>query len=98
MNKNQQSALPVDETNISHHLDITPETCPMTFVRTKLMIEKMAAGDIAEVLLKGVEPLENVPRSVRDMGHTVLSLDADTRTHPDAGVYRLLIQKDTAGL
>jgi len=96
MNKNPQSIRPIDETSITHHLDITPETCPMTFVRTKLMIEKMAAGDLAEVLLKGTEPLENVPRSVRDMGHTVLSLEAHTADHADAGVFRLLIQKNQA--
>lgn len=70
-------------------LDITPETCPMTFVRTKLVIEKMASGEIAEVHLKGAEPLENVPRSVQDMGHSVLSLEP----MGDEGVYRLLIQK-----
>lgn len=65
----------------------------MTFVRTKLMIEKMATGDLAEVLLKGAEPLKNVPKSVQDMGHSVLSLDVYANAHPDAGVYRLVIRK-----
>jgi len=69
----------------------------MTFVRTKLMIEKMAPGDVAEVLLKGTEPLENVPRSVRDMGHTVLSLQAHTADQSGAEVFRLLILKNESG-
>ena len=58
-----------DETNF--FLDITTEICPMTFVRTKLMIEKMSQGDVAEVLLQGAEPLENVPRSVEEMGNII---------------------------
>ena len=57
-----------------HDLDITGDRCPMTFVKTKLLIERMAPGDIARVRLKGAEPLENVPRSVREHGHEVLSL------------------------
>lgn len=74
-------------------LDITSETCPMTFVRTKLLIERMAPGAIAEVRLKGAEPLRNVPRAVAAAGLTVLSLVAE---HPDAGptgTHRLRFQR-----
>ena len=94
MNKNSQITGQNDEINITHHLDITPETCPMTFVRTKLMIEKMNPGDVAEVRLKGAEPLENVPRSVNDMGHSILSLDAEDESQGDQGVFRLLIRRN----
>jgi TusA-related sulfurtransferase len=74
-------------------LDITPETCPMTFVRTKLMIEKMASGEVAEVHLKGAEPLGNVPRSVQDMGHSIISLEPIEADGGDDGVHRLIILK-----
>ncbi len=60
---------------VKHLLDITGDTCPLTFVKTKLLIERMAPGDTAEVRLKGEEPLGNVPRSVRDHGHEVISLE-----------------------
>lgn len=72
-----------------HRLDITSEVCPMTFVKTKLLLERMAPGDTAEVLLKGVEPRDNVPRSVRDHGHEVLAME------PAAGdeTYLLRIRK-----
>lgn len=94
MNKKDENINCNDDANISHHLDITPYTCPMTFVRTKLMIEKMAAGEIAEVRLKGPEPLANVPRSVSDMGHSVLRLEAEETDQEEGGVFRLLIQKN----
>ena len=61
---------------VDFFLDITQDVCPMTFVMTKLLLERMATGQTAAVRLRGVEPLENVPRSVREHGHTVLSLEA----------------------
>jgi len=65
----------------------------MTFVRTKLMIEGMASGDVAHVRLKGREPLENVPRSVQDMGHSVVSLEAEEGDNAQDGVHLLVIKK-----
>ena len=55
----------------------------MTFVRTKLAIEKMASGEILEVRLKGAEPLANVPRSAREHGHEVLSIEPEDDGSPD---------------
>ena len=78
---------------IDHHLDITSEVCPMTFVRTRLLIEKMGVGEIAEVRLRGQEPLENVPESIAELGHEVLNIrpDADaTQTN----VHCILIRKN----
>lgn len=72
-------------------LDITAEVCPLTFVRTKLLIERMAPGQTADVLLKGAEPLANVPRAVTDQGHTVLAL-APRSGHDD--VHRLRLRKE----
>jgi len=63
-----------DKITPDHQIDITNLICPMTFVRTKLMIEKINVGEVLEVRLKGVEPLANVPRSARQHGHDVLSI------------------------
>jgi TusA-related sulfurtransferase len=52
-------------------LDITGLTCPMTWVRTKLELERMAAGEALEVRCRRGEALENVPRSAREAGHDV---------------------------
>lgn len=56
-------------------LDITADICPMTFVKTKLRLETMLPGQVLEVILNEGEPLENVPRSVREMGWQVLATD-----------------------
>ena len=78
------------KTKIDHYLDITSDICPITFVKAKLLMEKMAAGEIAEVRLSEGEPLENVPRSVVDEGHQVLSLQADDQ---QPGIHVLVLQK-----
>ena len=52
-------------------LDITALTCPMTWVRTKLELEKMAPGEALDVVCANGEALENVPRSAADAGHDV---------------------------
>jgi len=55
-------------------LDITKDHCPMTFVKTKLQLSKMAPGDILEILLTAGEPLDNVPRSIVEHGFQVLEV------------------------
>jgi tRNA 2-thiouridine synthesizing protein A len=56
-------------------LDITGELCPMTFVRTRLALDRMQPGETLRVRLRGDEPLRNVPRTALEQGHEVLALD-----------------------
>ena len=74
-------------------IDITDQVCPLTFVKTKLLIESMPAGKLAEVRLKGAEPLENVPRSVEEHGHKILALRPESDDAAVNGVHRLLLRK-----
>ena len=52
-------------------LDITDLRCPMTWVRTKLELERLAPGEELVVTCPPGEALENVPRSAREAGHGV---------------------------
>jgi TusA-related sulfurtransferase len=70
-------------------IDITAEVCPMTFVRTKIALERLPIGGVLEVRLKGDEPLRNVPESARDLGHTVLALEPR-----DDGTWCLLLRRE----
>jgi TusA-related sulfurtransferase len=62
-------------------IDITGEVCPMTFVRTKLKLERMRSGEVLSVRLRGEDPLRNVPRAAREEGHVILAIDADGESH-----------------
>lgn len=80
--------------NPEHFIDITREVCPMTFVKTKLAIEKLPDGEVLLVRLKGAEPLNNVPRSAADNGHEVLSIEPESADQAADGIHLLRIQKN----
>lgn len=69
-------------------IDITDVVCPITFVKTKVALEDMEDGDILEVHLNDGEPIQNVPRSLKDEGHKVLELN-----HNADGTYTLFVEK-----
>ena len=52
-------------------LDLTGVACPMNWVRTKLALERIEAGQELSVRLDPGEPLESVPASAREDGHEV---------------------------
>jgi tRNA 2-thiouridine synthesizing protein A len=72
---------------VDERIDITKEICPMTFVKTKLKLESMRSGQILEVTLREGEPLINVPISVKDEGHKIVSISKEGTS------YKLLIER-----
>jgi tRNA 2-thiouridine synthesizing protein A len=74
--------------NPDRELDITREVCPMTFVRTRLALDRLQPGQTLLVHLRGEEPRRNVPRTAEAQGHAVLGCD----TGPD-GITRLLLRR-----
>lgn len=90
--KNQEKIEADSRETAIHFLDITQEVCPITFVRTRLLLDRMQSGEVAEIRLRGREPLENVPKAAAELGHRV---DAPV-AEPDAaadGPHRLRIRK-----
>lgn len=69
-------------------IDITDVVCPITFVKTKVVLEDMEDGQILEVHLNDGEPVQNVPRSLKDEGHKVLELSQN-----GDGTYTLFVEK-----
>ncbi len=60
----------------------------MTFVKTKLEMEKLGEGDQLEVLLTEGEPLENVPKTANEQGYSILKIE-----QIDNRIYKILIEK-----
>ena len=69
-------------------VDITDVVCPVTFVKTKVALEELEDGQILQVHLNDGEPVQNVPRSVKDEGHQILKLKDN-----EDGTYELYIRK-----
>jgi tRNA 2-thiouridine synthesizing protein A len=74
-------------------LDVRADACPMTWVKTRIALGRLAAGDRLEVLLSPGEAAESVPRSAAEDGHRVVTLQ---ELGPGEGV-RLVLEKVEGG-
>jgi TusA-related sulfurtransferase len=68
--RDQDEKVPADK-----KLDLSGEVCPYTFVKSKLAMESMAAGQVIRITLDNSESASNVPRSIELEGHEVLAVD-----------------------
>lgn len=55
-------------------LDIRGVRCPITFVKSKLKLETMASGQVLRILIDYQPSAVNVPRSLENEGHEIISL------------------------
>ena len=69
-------------------LDLRGVICPYNFVKTKLKLDTLEIGSQLVVLLDDGESIQNVPKSIMNEGHQVL-----TQEKIDA-YYRIVIQKE----
>lgn len=77
-----------EEIAFDDEVDITDAVCPMTFVRAKAAIEELEIGEVLKVHLNEGEPMQNVPRSLKDDGQQVLRLAPS-----DEGTFDLYVKK-----
>jgi sulfite reductase (ferredoxin) len=70
--------------------DLRGVACPLNYVKTKLKLEMMDAGEKLEVWLDAGEPIKNVPMSLKNDGHLVHLQEA---LEPEAAHYRILVEK-----
>lgn len=82
--KNAEEKAPAEKASAAEETEtIVPDVkkdfrgvmCPMNFVKTKIALTPMQSGQILEILLDDGAPIENVPGSVKNEGHTILSTE-----------------------
>ncbi len=56
-------------------VDITDVVCPITFVKTKVALEELEKGQILQIKLNEGEPIQNVPRSLKNEKHKIINLE-----------------------
>ena len=71
-------------------VDITDVICPITFVKAKVAIEELEAGQILEIKMNDGEPIQNVPRSLKEEGHKVIEVNQN-----DDGTFSVIVAKDS---
>ena len=73
---------------IDDTVDITDVVCPTTFVKAKVALEELDDGQILAIKMNDGEPVQNVPRSIKEEGHLILKLTAN-----EDGTYVLIVRK-----
>jgi len=63
-----------DEIKAEAVLDLRGVLCPINFVKTKLKLESLEDGQVLEVVLDSGEPIQNVPKSVKEEGHRIVEV------------------------
>ena len=74
--------------NIADTVDITDVVCPVPFVKAKVALEELDDGEILSIRLNDGEPVQNVPRSIKEEGHKILKLNDN-----GDGTYELIVKK-----
>ena len=73
---------------VDKSINIKGEVCPYTFVRSKLALEEIEAGQVLEVIVDHFPATKNVPRSMENEGNKVLEI-----TQLNDKDWRMLFQK-----
>ena len=73
---------------IDEPVDITDKVCPLTFVKAKVALEELDDGEVIAIRMNDGEPVQNVPRSVKEEGHQILKL-----VDNEDGTYNLIVRK-----
>ena len=76
------------EIQFDDQVDITDKVCPLTFVKAKVAIEELDDGEVLAIRMNDGEPVQNVPRSMKEEGHKILKLEDNAD-----GTYTLYVRK-----
>ncbi len=71
-------------------LDLKGVSCPFNYVKAKLKLETMQIGKILELILDDGAPIKNVPRSLKQDGHSIL---LEEKINPRN--WKILVKKET---
>ena len=76
------------EVQFDEQVDITDKVCPLTFVKAKVSLDELDDGQILAIRMNDGEPVQNVPRSIKEEGHQILKL-----VDNEDGTYTLFVRK-----
>ena len=71
----------------AYSIDVRDTRCPLTFVHVKVGLDAIKVRQVLEVVLSEGEQIQDVPRSLKEEGHRVLSVSRQ------GDGYRLLVRK-----
>ena len=86
-----------NETNeapkVDREIDLKGEVCPYTFVKSLLALEEMEVGEVLRVTVDYPPSAENVPRSLKNEGHEILSVTRIDNTDWEITVRKIALDE-----
>ena len=71
-------------------LDITKDKCPITFVKTKIALEKLKSNQYLNIYIRKGEALDGLPSSLSELGYQI-----DNKIKINNNIFSLEISKKT---
>jgi len=68
-------------------LDLRGIKCPLNWAHTKVHLERIAAGEVLEIILDDPRGVRDIPRAAEAEGHAVLEVAAS------GAAWRVVIEK-----
>ena len=78
----------IEGIRIDDTVDITDKVCPLAFVKAKVAMDELDDGEVIAIRMNDGEPVQNVPRSIKEEGHQILKL-----VNNEDGTYNLIVKK-----
>ena len=78
----------IEGIRIDDTVDISDKVCPLTVVKAKVAIDELEDGEVIAIRMNDGEPVQNVPRSIKEEGHQILKL-----VNNEDGTYNLIVKK-----
>lgn len=78
----------MSEQGVNSSLNLTGVKCPLNFVKIKLRLEHIEDGRNLEVIIDDGEPMQNVPRAIKEEGHKIIKVEKGLDNS-----FKLLIKK-----
>ena len=78
----------IEGIRIDDTVDITDKVCPLTFVKAKVAIDELEDGEVIAIRMNDGEPVQNVPRSIKEERHQIFKL-----VNNEDATYNLIVKK-----
>ncbi|MGK9475652.1 sulfurtransferase TusA family protein [Melioribacter sp. OK-6-Me] len=81
------------ELNTSTHiLDLSGVACPINYLKAKLKLEEIQAGEYLEIILDDGQPIKNVPLSLQQDGHEITKKEKFNENQ-----WKIIVKKEAQG-
>lgn len=77
-----------EQGKVDYLLDLRGTKCPLNYVKVKVKLEDLDAGQLIEIILDDGEPIRNVPMTLKLDGHEIVQQEKIDEKH-----WKIIVKK-----